>query len=409
MKSIEFDQMIIQGMHHLNELTQLDIEWLSISFEKVHAFINHPIPLGLDFNKEDYNNIYNLCFKNEEFNPCMSSTISLLEFIFIPLIYQQQKKGLIKIGPFITNPIDHNKLSDMMVSLNLSLRHHKTLYHFYNSLSLIPSTYTNNLGYIGMNLFGHQISLLKIETYHSNYINSESKISTISNNEQDLIELRYSLERQVRKATKHGDIELLKNAIQTFENNAAFKDRFPNNPLRSTKNLAITLNTILRIAAGDSGLHPIYLHQISEKYAILIEKATTRTMVSQLQSRMLEDYVNTVKLHAYPNVSPLIRKVIDTIQLNLDQPINVSTLAKRFELKPSNLANQFKKETQKTISEFTHELRLKEAVYYLKNSNLSISEISRLVGYSDQNYFTRIFKKYYQTSPSQYVKNINKT
>lgn len=405
MKLLEYDQMIIQGMLHLNELTQFDTEWLSENFHKVHAFINHPIPLGVDFSLEDYATIETLCFKKEGLHYCMASTMSQLEFVFIPLTYKQQKKGLIKIGPFITNPMDNQKLSDMLVALNLPLRHRETLHNFYESLSLIPSHYTNNLGHIGMNLFGHKLSLPKMTNYQSSQVTIESTMVSLATNEQKVIERRYAYEKQLRKAITNGDIEQLRKAIQLFEKDTSFNDRFPDNPLRSSKNMAIVFNTISRVSAEAGGLHPLYLHQLSDKYANLIEKATTRTAVNQLNTLMFEDYTNMVRLHAYPQVSPLIRKVIDTIQFNLDQPLSVSILAKRFGLKPSNLANQFKKETQKTISEFIHQLRIQEAVYYLKNFTLSIGEISRLVGYPDHNYFTRIFKKYHHTSPSEYRKS----
>lgn len=46
--------------------------------------------------------------------------------------------------------------------------------------------------------------------------------------------------------------------------------RIPNDPLRSEKNLIFAFNTCLRISVERVGLHPLYIHSISEKFAIQI-------------------------------------------------------------------------------------------------------------------------------------------
>ncbi len=163
--------------------------------------------------------------------------------------------------------------------------------------------------------------------------------------------------------------------------------RLPENPLRNTKNGVIIVNTMLRIAAEQGGLHPAYLHQISSKYARLIEQAMTRTAVLQIQDEMLRAYIEMVRKYAFPNVSPFIRKVLDNIMLNLNQPLSLAELAEKFSVQPSNLANQFKKEMGQTITDFINIRRINESQYYLKNTDMSVGDISQYMGISDANYF----------------------
>lgn len=74
----------------------------------------------------------------------------------------------------------------------------------------------------------------------------------------------------------------------------------------------------------------------------------------------------------------------------------------------SYLSNLFKRETGLTITYFINQQKIRQAADYLKESQLSIAEISERVGIQDVNIFTRIFKKHMGTTPSEFRKNKQK-
>jgi len=404
MKLIGYHQLIMQGMNHLNSLTNLNCIWYDEHHEKVHAFSTNPVPASLDFQHlQAYDQINKLCTSSATATFCIAATGTSLEFIFIPLVYQGNNHGMIRIGPYLTTPMTQKNLSQLMNLLNLSLRDHTSLKHYYNSLEVISNQLDLNLGYIAMNLFGHTLSLINHTTYTEPLINKDRPTQhTPPIYDLDVIEKRYEVEHLITHAISTTNRELLDQAIIHFQDPSFFPDRHPENPLRSAKNISIVLNTILRHAAEAGGLNPYYIHQISSKYALLIEQCYTRSELNKLQLEMYESYFEEVKQHAYKDVAPFVKKIIDYIQLNLDEALTVTTLSKIFNINVSNLANQFKKETNKTISQFIHENRVKKAAYYLDYSDLSISEISMMVGYQDANYFTRIFKKIKGRTPTEY-------
>ena len=51
-------------------------------------------------------------------------------------------------------------------------------------------------------------------------------------------------------------------------------------------------------------------------------------------------------------------------------------------------------------------LRLKKAIELMADGNNNISEIAYEVGFSDPNYFSKVFKKAYQLTPSEYRKQL---
>ena len=70
--------------------------------------------------------------------------------------------------------------------------------------------------------------------------------------------------------------------------------------------------------------------------------------------------------------------------------------------KPHNL---FKEVTGKSYTEFIASIRMERAKEMLALTDLSINDISRAVGYEDQNYFSRYFRKIEGCSPLEYRKN----
>lgn len=84
------------------------------------------------------------------------------------------------------------------------------------------------------------------------------------------------------------------------------------------------------------------------------------------------------------------------------QEVTLTSVAERFHYHPKYLSSLIKKYTNKSFSELIQEAKLQEVCFYLKNTTLSIDEITQIMGYYDRSYFNRLFKKTYQMSPSQY-------
>ncbi|MNJ25671.1 HTH-type transcriptional activator Btr [compost metagenome] len=64
----------------------------------------------------------------------------------------------------------------------------------------------------------------------------------------------------------------------------------------------------------------------------------------------------------------------------------------------------FKSETGESYLEFLTKVRMEEAKRLLKDSDLKAYEIAELVGYSDQRYFSQVFRKHTGMKPTDYRK-----
>ena len=62
----------------------------------------------------------------------------------------------------------------------------------------------------------------------------------------------------------------------------------------------------------------------------------------------------------------------------------------------------FKKYMNMTINDYVIELRMKHAAYLLRDTYMNVNEAADYLGFSSVSYFSRVFKKYYGVSPSEY-------
>lgn len=87
--------------------------------------------------------------------------------------------------------------------------------------------------------------------------------------------------------------------------------------------------------------------------------------------------------------------------------IDIPYLANLENLSNSRYVTIFKKQMGKSPNEYIIDLRLQLAKSLLENTNMSIRQISESVGYTDQYFFSRLFKKHIGVSPQAYRKTNN--
>ena len=97
-----------------------------------------------------------------------------------------------------------------------------------------------------------------------------------------------------------------------------------------------------------------------------------------------------------------IEKIESIILENLsNEQFGVSELAEIMNMSRSNLLRKIKKNTQLSASQFIRYVRLKKSMQMLKQTSLTISEISFQVGFGSTSYFIKCFREYYGHPPGE--------
>jgi TolB-like protein/AraC-like DNA-binding protein len=84
-----------------------------------------------------------------------------------------------------------------------------------------------------------------------------------------------------------------------------------------------------------------------------------------------------------------------------DEQFGVSELADMMHMSRSNLLRKIKKQTELSASQFIRQVRLQKGMELLKETELTVSEISYQVGFSNNSYFIKCFREHYGFSPGE--------
>lgn len=117
----------------------------------------------------------------------------------------------------------------------------------------------------------------------------------------------------------------------------------------------------------------------------------------------LHAVMNVYHANVYRGPAAYVQRVISYIKDNLgSQKISLHHAAGHVHVHPRYLSEVFKKETGITFNDYLIREKLEHARELLSDPSVKISEIARSVGYEDVKYFSQLFRRYYQLTPSEY-------
>lgn len=215
----------------------------------------------------------------------------------------------------------------------------------------------------------------------------------------EILEERYKNETLLMEYIAHGDYKSIENMAHL--NASDIKPRLSDS-IRDRKNFMIILNTICRKAAQTAYVHPVHLDEISRKFSIKIEACTSITQLETLENEMTRKYCLLVQSYSLRTYSKPVQNIINYISFNITADLSLNALSEEFMLNSSYLSTLFKKETGVTLTNYVNNKRIEHAIYLLNTSQSAIQDIAVQCGINDVNYFTKLFKKLKNMTPTQY-------
>jgi two-component system, response regulator YesN len=155
----------------------------------------------------------------------------------------------------------------------------------------------------------------------------------------------------------------------------------------------------IQIGVSDYLLKPYSDEEFLESINKVSEKVKNRKQVNP----PVEELVEEVSDYNISNNSEIVETAKRYIELNYTKEISLEEIAGHVSVSSFYLSRIFSKREGMTYKDYLIKLRMERAKQLLKEGKKSIKEISMDVGYVDQNYFSRAFKKYYHKSPKEFV------
>lgn len=98
-------------------------------------------------------------------------------------------------------------------------------------------------------------------------------------------------------------------------------------------------------------------------------------------------------------------RILSYLHTSYAKKITSSDIEDQFSMNFDYLNRIFKRRTQRTIFAYLNNIRLEQAKQLLLTTHLPVREIASRTGFSDEYYFSRVFKKEVSVSPARYRKN----
>lgn len=328
-------------------------------------------------------------------------------FLFMRLDDGENDK-IFAVGPFFSQPLTRQEILEKSEELGLNAQQANELVSYYCTIPFINdySTLFVLIESFAELVFGgsdkYDFTEITNESAEPLSVLREKKSDAQQDEHYKFLELerRYSYENALIDAVRHGNSERAELMLTNVTDLSV--ERRLSDPLRNLKNYCIIMNTLLRKAAENSGVHPLYIDRVSSDFAGKIELVPEVDGIGNIMREMFKTYCRLVRKHTFTNLSPIVRKAILYIDSDPSRELSLSIIAEQLNLSAAYLSSIFKKEIGKTITDFINERRISHAKLLLKTTALQIQTVAAHCGFLDVHYFSRVFKKIVGKTPKSY-------
>lgn len=140
-----------------------------------------------------------------------------------------------------------------------------------------------------------------------------------------------------------------------------------------------------------------------QKYALNPLMLKGQTICCNWIIQIITEVFRQICVAKYPRMSPVFQYIED----NKSNEITLTELSGRAGISSGYLSRIFKKYYNISVVDYIHLRKLHMAKYYMLSSEMNISDISFMLGYSEAGYFCKIFKKYEGMTPSAFYHKIS--
>ena len=362
--------------------------------------------LGME---EEYDQLF--CMPHESITEnmiCKITDVFFCNYIFI-ILPDTKPVSTFVAGPFIDVDLNQSSLMEIAEKNNLPVPIFSQLQKYYSSVPV----YTDHDVVLSLfNAFGEILwgstDNFTYKTINMSY-NNQSFPKVVKNLEHktddallamQMLERRYDGERKMIQAVSQGMTHQAEQIL--LKSSAIMLEMRVSDPVRNIKNYSIIVNTLLRKAAEQGGVHPLYIDGVSSDFAKRIERIRSVEEGVNMHHEMIDKYCQLVKKHSMKNYSPLVQKVIALVDFDITADLSLSRQAEMLNVNASYLSTLFKKETGITLTEYVAKKRVEQAAFLLTSTNLQIQTVAQNCGIYDVNYFTKLFKKHTGKTPKEY-------
>lgn len=196
---------------------------------------------------------------------------------------------------------------------------------------------------------------------------------------------------ELERAILKNDVEAVQSIVHQMGESAQ-EHRI--DPKEFVRNITFLLRSLEMVFSSPKADEEQYFYISSARTLEDMSELTIRKLVQIMQNR------ENVKGPAIKE--PRLKVIQQYIDEHLSENITSIDMAQYLFLNSSYFSRYFKRLAGINFTDYVHQYKMKIAEKMLKTSNQPLESLAMSLGYSDRNYFSKVFKKYTGMTPSEY-------
>lgn len=336
--------------------------------------------------------------------PYIFSCHAELNHIVYPLISKQTFLGSILVGPFLMDEPDSILISTITKRYHISTNDALELYDETGTLPVIPPAQVNHISHLLFYLFSNLIAESKKELLQNNQkllqqsrINDSIQRYKAENIQKD--SYPYEKEKELLNKVKLGDSREANAVLNDLLGYVLFSE---GNSLDIVKARAIELCSLLSRTAIEGGASTDTVLKLNNQFLQNLTGINSLDILCQKLQEIVEAFSESMFNSIPSKNSEIIKKAMLYISEHFNTALTLEDVAEQVHLHPSYFSSLFKQSTGSSFKEYLNMVRIEESKRLLANTDFSIIDIAVAVGFEDQSYFSKVFKKYTGLTPKQF-------
>jgi len=327
-----------------------------------------------------------------------------LNHIVFPLISKKTFLGSILVGPFLMNTPDSVLISELVEKYDIPTASALELYDEANDIPIIMPAKVSHISKLLYYMFANLIDGSKEELKHNNQkflqqslINESIQRYKAENISSD--SYPYDKEKELIHKVKLGDGRAANAILNDLLGYVLFSE---GNSLEIVKTRAIELCSLLSRTAIEGGAPTDNILKLNNQFLKSIQLIDSMDTLCYHLQEIVETFSESLFNYIPSKNSELIRKAMIYISTHFNESLSLEDVAMHVHLHPSYFSKMFKSSIGSSFKEYLNMVRIEESKRLLANTDFSIIDIAIAIGFEDQSYFSKVFKKYTGLTPKQF-------
>ncbi len=327
-----------------------------------------------------------------------------LNHIAFPLILDKELLGSVIIGPFLMARPDSTLVSDLAEEKHLSPSMVLDLYDELDDITVLTPEKVSRLKKLIEYLLspllpGERAFLLQNQQkmQQQAHINETIQIYKEEYPSDSMVSF-YKKERSLLEKIRIGSAQDVKAVLNDIISHVLLSE---GGQIDAFRIRAIELTSLMSRAAMEGGANPDKVFFLNNQFLPRLCKEQDLEELCILLQEILDGFVSCM-FQGKDKGNPYIRKALQYMSKNYSQHLTINSVSAYIGLSPGYFSTLFRQTVGISFREHLNWIRVEESKFLLLNRKLTLAEIALAMGFPDQSYYCKVFKRTVGITPGQY-------